>query len=319
VIRIRPFRNTDPPHLVQIWNSQPPQRGLVAPVSVRMFEELVFCKPYFDRLGLLVAVNDDGRLVGLVHAGFGASDDGATLATDAGVTAMLLVAADQRFEEVAVPLLQASEQYLRSRGSQLLYAGGIAPLNPFYLGLYGGSEMPGILESDARALAFFRSQGYEPADRVIVLQRELAGFRPLVDRVQMQIRRNYQIEAVLDPPARTWWEACTLGHTERTRFQLNARDRAPAAWVTYWHIEPLASSWGVHAVGVLELGTAPEQRRKGLATFLLGESLKQLQSHGATRVEAQTMERNTPALGLYQKLGFRPIDGGIVLRKSQRT
>ena len=30
----------------------------------------------------------------------------------------------------------------------VLYAGGINPLNSFYLGLYGGSEIPGVLQSD---------------------------------------------------------------------------------------------------------------------------------------------------------------------------
>jgi ribosomal protein S18 acetylase RimI-like enzyme len=133
----------------------------------------------------------------------------------------------------------------------------------------------------------------------------------------MQVRRGYRIEAVLDPPARSWWEACTLGHADRTRFHLYPRGgNEPVASVTYWHIEPLASSWGVHAVGVLDLEVAPAARRQGLATFLLGESLRQLQSHGVTVVEAQTMAANEAALGLYRRLGFQPVDQGIVLRKT---
>lgn len=285
-------------------------------MSARTLEEFVFAKPYFDRLGLNVAVNDEGRLVGFSHAGFGPSEDFRTLSTEMGVVCLLLVTPDQPFDEIAGPLLDASETYLRERGAKVLYAGGVYPLNPFYLGLYGGSELPGVLESDARTLAFYRRRGYQEADRVAVLQRDLAGFRPLVDRTQMQVRRSYQIEAVLDPPVRSWWEACTFGHTDRTRFNLLSRGGgAPAATVTYWHIEPLASSWGAHAVGVLDLEVAEPHRRRGLAAFLLGESLRQLQSHGVTLVEAQTMDRNTPAIGLYQKLGFRQVDAGVVLRK----
>jgi GNAT superfamily N-acetyltransferase len=233
-----------------------------------------------------------------------------------GVVSLLLVAPDQPFDHAAEPLLRASEEYLRGRGAKLLYAGGVFPLNPFYLGLYGGSELPGILKSDARLLDFYRGHRYAVIDQVLVLQRELPGFRPIVDRAQAQIRRAYQLEAVLDPPARSWWEACTLGQADLTRFHLYSREGgAPAATITYWHIEPLASSWGAHAVGVLDLETAPALRRQGLATFLLGESLRQLQSHGATLAEAQTMERNSAATGLYQKLGFRAVDQGLVLRK----
>ncbi len=285
-------------------------------MTVRLFEDHVLSKSYFDRFGLSVAVNDEDRVVGFAHAGFGASDDLTTLSRESGVVSLLLVAADQPYEAVAKPLLDASEAYLRSQGAKLLYAGGVFPLNPFYLGIYGGSELPGILETDARVLEFYRSHGYDAVDHVAIFQRDLAGFRPPVDRAQMQIRRSYQVEAVLDPTPCAWWEACTLGHADRTRFHLNSRSRTtPAASLTYWHIEPLASSWSVHAVGVLDLVTAPELRRQGLATFLLGESLRQLQSHGATLVEAQTMEHNTAALGLYRKLGFQLIDRGVVLRK----
>ncbi|MBW3599289.1 MAG: GNAT family N-acetyltransferase [Planctomycetes bacterium] len=317
MIRVRPFRNTDPPLLADLWRSQSPQRRLVQPMSARLLESHVFSKPYFDRLGLLVAEGDEGRVIGFAHAGFGPSEDLSTLSTEMGVVCLLLVAPDQSFGDIAGPLLDAAEDYLSSQGSKVIYAGGVYPLNPFYLGLYGGSELPGVLESDERSLSFYRGRGYQPADRVVVMQRELAGFRPLVDRTQMQIRRSYQIEATLDPPSSSWWEACTLGHAERTRFHLLPRaGDAPAASATFWHIEPLASSWGVHAVGVLDLEVAAEHRRRGLATFLMGESLRQLQSHGATLVEAQTMERNAPAVGLYQKLGFEQVDAGVVLRKS---
>jgi len=317
VIRVRPFRNTDPPYLVEVWRSQPPLRGLAQPISVRHLEELVFSKPYFDREGLLVAESDEGTIVGFVHAGFGATDDLSSLSTEMGAICLLLVADGQPYEAVAAPLMHAAESYLRRRGAKLLYAGGVFPLNPFYLGLYGGSEMPGVLESDGRLLEFFQHHEYEPISSISVLQRSLTGFRPLVDRGQMQIRRSYQIEAVLDPPAQNWWEACTFGHTDRTRFDLYPRgSRERAATVTFWHIEPLASSWGVHAVGMINLETAPALRRKGLATFLVGESLRQLQTHGVTLVEAQTLEQNIAAQGLYRKLGFEAVDRGIVLRKA---
>jgi hypothetical protein len=59
VIRYRPFRNTDPPHLAEVWRAQPPLRALMQPMSVAILDRLILSKPYFDRQGLIVAVEDE--------------------------------------------------------------------------------------------------------------------------------------------------------------------------------------------------------------------------------------------------------------------
>lgn len=315
MIRYRSFINSDPPAIAEIWRSQPPVRGLVQPMSASMLERLVFWKPFFDRNGLIVACEDE-RVVGFVHAGFGPSDDQASLSTDLGVTCMLMTHPHAERETIAAELLRRSEEYLRGHGARVLYGGGIRPLDPYYLGLYGGSELPGILASDGLGQEVFRSGGYREIDRCIVLQRQLAGFRPLVDRRQMQVRRRYNVEAVFDPPSASWWEACTVGQTERTRFELVSRTGGPSTGhATFWNMEPLAGSWGVHATGLSELEIDEPARRQGLATFLVGEALRQINSHGATVVEVQAMQHNTAALGLYAKLGFQEADQGVVFRK----
>ena len=56
-------------------------------------------------------------------------------------------------------------------------------------------------------------------------------------------------------------------------------------------------------------------RRSGLATFLLTEAFARLRNRGIVLVEAQTMQNNTPALALYNKLGFTKVDEGVVYRK----
>ena len=60
---------------------------------------------------------------------------------------MIIVAPEEQDGPLGEQLLAASEDYLRQRGAKLLYAGCVKPLNPFYRGLYGGSEMPGTLVS----------------------------------------------------------------------------------------------------------------------------------------------------------------------------
>lgn len=315
MISYRTFHNSDTPQLAEIWRSQPPERGLMQPMSADLFEQFVLAKPYFDNQGLIVAI-DDGRPVGFVHAAFGPCEAEKGLSHAFGVTCLVLVRQDYQRRGIGAQLLARSEAYLRSQGAQVLYAGGIAPLNGFYLGLYGGSELPGVLDSDSEAQRLFLSQGYREIDRTHVLHRELTGFRPLVNREQMQIRRRAAIQAICDPAPHTWWEACAWSLLARTRFELSLRD-APgtAASATFWSIQPLAKSWGVNAAGLVELEVAEQHRRQGIATFLLGEAFRQLQAQGVSLIEAQTMQSNTAAHKLYDKLGFKLVDQGAVYRK----
>lgn len=315
MIRFRPFRNSDPPAIAEIWHSHPPLRGLAPYVSPALLEQHVFSKPYFDREGFLLAVDDD-RLIGFVHAGFGALDDGADLTYAAGVICLLMVMPRDDRQSVARQLLAEGERYLVGCGASTLYGGGFAPLDPFYLGLYGGSELPGVLASDAFAVERFRDAGYREAGRRLVLQRELVNFRPVVSRRQMQIRRNYKIETLLDPRPATWWEACTFGQKDRTRFELSPRGGGPACGsVTFWNMEQFSAGWGVHAAGMIQLQIDAEQQRQGLGSFLVGEALRQLNAQGVTLIEAQAMQDNVSALCLLQQLGFRQVDHGLVLRK----
>lgn len=315
LIRYRPFRNTDPPQLAEIWRMQPPLRGLMQPMSVAVFDRLVLSKPYFDRLGLIVATDDD-RPVGFVHAGFGPTMDQSDISTERGVTCMLLVAPHPQHAAIADELLTQSEDYLVRRGAKTLYGGCIEPINPYYLGLYGGSEMPGVLATHADLLELFLKHGYREAERTVIMHRQTAGFRPLIDRHQMLVRKKYRVDTTPDPPAANWWEACTIGQTERIRFELLPKEGgAPVAVATFWDIEPLASSWGVRAMGLMRMATSDSLRRQGLGTFLLGESVRQLQSQGIAQIELQCMQHNTAAVKMYGKHGFTEVDQGVVLVK----
>lgn len=315
MLAYRTFRNTDPPELTAIWRSRRGQRGLTEAVSPDLFEQLIFAKLYFDYGGLIVA-REDGRPVGFAHAAFGSNDRGDDLSTELGVTCMVLVRPDCAESEVAAGLLERCERYLRGRGAKVLYGGGIRPLNPFYLGLYGGSELPGVLDSDLVAREVYGSHGYREIDRTLALRRRLSGFQAVIDRRQMQIRRQMIVEVTADPRPKTWWEACTLGDFDLTRFELIPRGGGTAvAWATFRSMEPTGVSGIGRATGLVELGVDESIRRRGLAVFLLSEAFRQFVSHGILLVEARVMQQNAAALGMYQKLGFNQVGYGSVFRK----
>ncbi len=317
MIRYRPFLNSDPPLISEIWRSNPPQRGMVQSVSPAQLEQFIFSKPYFDRHGLILAFEGE-HPVGFVHAGFGPSDDRSALNTELGTTCMLMVNARDDLAAIAGELLNHAEQYLIDRGAREVYAGASTSGAPFYLGLYGGSQLSGVLASDTASLEAYAAAGYEESERQIVFQRSLIGFRPLVDRTQMKLRRRFQVEEYLDPPAEDWWEACTFGSTNRVRFWLDQRGsgRISCGQAALWDVEPLASNWGVRAAGVVELKIDESERRQGLGTFLLGESLRQMQSNGAVLAEAHVPSTNAAGLALFNKLGFEQTDESVVMRKS---
>ncbi|HVA51141.1 MAG TPA: GNAT family N-acetyltransferase [Pirellulales bacterium] len=315
MIRYRAFRNSDPPALAEIWRSQPAEHGRVRPMSAALFEQFVLSKPYFDNAGLIVAV-DDQLPVGFAHAAFGPNACGDRLARQMGSTCLVMVRTDYQGRGIGGELLSRSESYLRQRGAEVMYGGGIAPLNGFYLGLYGGSELPGVLDSDAGEQHLFESHGYREIDRVYVLERALAGFRPPIDRQQLQIRRRSTIEAMFDPPPHSWWEACAWSGLDQTLYELTSRDACRVvARATAWSIEPLSSSWGVRATGVTALEVEEASRRQGIATYLMSDIMRQLASQGTSLVQVQTMQANVPAQKLYEKLGFRLVNQGAVYRK----
>lgn len=314
-LRYHTFQNTDPPVLANIWRSRSGQRGFLQPVSADLFEQYVMAKPYFDYKGLFVARQDD-RPAGFAHAAFGSNESGDKLSYELGVTCVVVVRPDCAEAETASGLLERCEQYLRSRGARVLYGGAIRPLNPFYLGLYGGSELPGVLDSDLVARELYRSHNYKEVDRTIILHGDLRTFLAPIDRRQQQIRRKMLVQVTADPPTRNWWEACTIGDFDLTRFELVPRGGGPPlAHATVRNMEATSMSGPARMAGLIELGAERSHRRRGLATFLLTEVFRQLIRQGFTFIEAQTMQHNVAGVGLYRKLGFREVDQGIVFRK----
>ena len=320
MLRYRTFRNTDPPILTELWRSRAGQYGLAEQVSADLFEQFVFAKLYFDYDGLVIAEDDDrpvgDRPVGFAHAGFGPDESQQGVSTELGVTSVVLVRPGRAEQEVAAGLLQRSEEYLRRRGAKVLYGGGIRPLGPFYLGLYGGSELPGVLHDDAVARQLYRASDYREIDRTRILHRELTGFQAVIDRNQMQIRRRMIVEVTADLPSRTWWEACILGEFELTRFELLPRGRStPVATAIFRGMETAGSFGVARMAGLIDLHVDESFRRRGLAVFLISEAFRQFVRQGVMLVETQTMEHNTAAIGLYEKLGFQQVGQGSVFRK----
>lgn len=315
MITFRPFQNTDPPQIVEVWRSQAPLRGQVHSVPLDVLERHVFSKAFFDREGFIVAV-EDNRIVGFVHASFAPNESLAELDRNLGVVAQLKVVPHQEQDQIAQQLLVLAEAYLRSHGSKKIIAYGTHPSTPFYLGFYGGSRLSGILASDEQGQRWFSAAGYSRGPQSFIMQTRLSNFRPCVNRQQMVLRRSSVVVASYDPLPKSWWEACIWGHSERILFV--AQDKSTGRTqgkVMFWDMEPLATSWGVRVVGMNDLTVESNYLRQGVATFMIGESLRQLASHGVSIAECQISDSHPELHGLLMKLGFEKVDSQILLEK----
>lgn len=314
MIEFRRFRNDDPPRLADVWRSADLGPAAMQPMTSAVLEAGVFSKPYFDRAGLIVALDGD-RAVGFAHAAFGPKPDQSGIDTSVGST--LLVVAVPHAAQAAIEdgLLARCEDYLRHRGATTLWGGGSAALRSFYLGLYGGSDLPGILDSSPAMQDVFRRAGYHVADRIAILRRPLAGYRPPVNRLQLAIRRNTVLRVIDEPSRRTWWEAATTTGLALRRYELrNAAEEVLGA-ASVWDMQPLAAAWGVVAAGLLHVGIEGPRRRQGLAQYLVAEALHDLAQEGVGLVETHAVESNTAAMKLFEKLGFAAAEHGTLFKK----
>jgi ribosomal protein S18 acetylase RimI-like enzyme len=317
VVQYRCFRNTDPPALAEVWNEAFVGRGAVRLRHSSPLEHHVFAKPYFDPAGLILA-EDNGTTVGFVHAGFGANETETALSPTTGVICILGVRPSHRRQGIGSELLRRAEDYLRARGATTLYAGPTRRLDPFYLGLYGGSEMPGFLASDPMAQPFFERHTYQVQQTTLVFQRRLE--RPLsVADARFAVHRvHYDLRITPRKTVGTWWQEATLGLLEPFDFRLEDKQSGQVvAQTSVWEMVDFSWRWSQPSVGLTELVVRPEMRRRGLAKFLLAQILRYLQDQFFGIVEIQAPDRDEPALKLLRSLGFEQVDTGRSFRRSE--
>ena len=274
MIEFRTFLNTDPPAIVDIWQKQKPIRCLAQVVSRKVLDHMVFAKPYFDADGLILAFEDE-QPVGFIHLGFCPSDDMSCVDTSIGILSQIRIVESANQDQVADGLWEHAKNYLRSKGSNICYAHARFPNSPFYVGLYGGSRIPGVPAEDFDTLRWLHRFGFETGKQIYVKQLNLAGFRPPVSRAQMTVRRQYKVAAIVDPLLPSWWECCTFGWAEIFGFRIMKKTHDQIfGSVMFWEIQPLSKQWGRQTMGLVDLQIDPEHQNEGLATHLIGESLR---------------------------------------------
>jgi ribosomal protein S18 acetylase RimI-like enzyme len=321
VIRYRPFRNTDPPALVEVWNEAATGRGAFPLRSPGMFERWVFSKPYFDAEALIVAeeVPDDGgppKLLGFTLAGFGPNAEQTELDPKLGIVCTVVTRASDRRHGVGRELLRRAETFLTARGATDLRVGSQWPNNPYLFGIYGGSNSPGLLASEPDGEPFLTAADYTRAEAVLVFQRKLDRPLDVADSRFNFLRKRYDVQLLKAAVIATWWEECVWGGLEPAEFRLvDKLTGLPAARATAWELEGFGWKWNSPSAGIIDVQVRPDLRRQGLAKFLVTHILRFLQDQFFGIGELQVPAADPAAVGMCQAVGFEQVDVGYVYRK----
>lgn len=315
MIEYRTFHNADPPHLIKLWHQSRLGRGAAYGFSFDALEAAVLSQPYFDPAGLILATQD-GAVVGFAHAGFGVNKGRTALDQQSGVVCAVVVHPDFRRQGIGRELVSRAEAYLKAAGATTIDAGQADPRDPFYVGLYGGSEAAGFLESDPDAAPFCAALGYQPVERHLIFQRDNSQQNFPISFRLMTIRRKTELGVTIRPRRMTWWWLTRYGRLDSIRFLLVPKSGGKAmAGITVCGLDCYLAKWNERAVGLTDLYLPQAERRKGYGQALVVEVCRKLHEEMITRIEAHAPEADAPTIGLLQSAGFEQFDAGVVYRK----
>lgn len=316
VVEYRHFRNVDPPQLVRLWHASELGRGAAAAFTTDAFEHLVFCQPYFDHHGLVVALHHD-EIVGAIHVGFGCLPDESALSKEIAVICLVMVHPEFRRQGIGRELVRRAEQYARASGAAMLQAGGSRHLDPFYHGLYGGSQVSGFLESDAAAKPFFESLGFQIHQRFYVYHRDLTQMADPFHLRLINIRRKTEIAVVDQPTNPSWWWFTRYGRLDLLQFQLTPKAGGdPVVEVTVVGLDWYMPRWNVRSVGLVDMYVPEPNRRMGYGQALLIDLCKRLVRENIVLAEAHVEADNDATIPLLESLGFTLNDKGNTFRRA---
>lgn len=317
MFQIRPFQNTDVAGIVSVWNSLLQIPNVACPLSASEFEILVLSKPYFEAEDLLVGVDQDsGAILGFAHCGFGPENPEKfcqKLDRSMGTIAMLCCQPDTELENA---LIQSAVLHLRQKGSKVIYAGGRYPLNPFYWGIYGGSEYSGFLADHPGIHQALTRNHFQESARNVLFEYNLAKNEPRHVKNAI-LKRESRLRILEEENPQCLWTtlAVELFHPLVVElFDRHEKERLGSA--TLWPMSIYGREQDKSLIGMIDVWIDQTQRRRGFGRLLITETVKCAMELSYDKLCVQTDASNLPAINLYQALGFTATDSTVFYRLS---
>ncbi len=323
MIRLEPYHPHRAAGLLNFWNAAFAGQRNFRPLTAPEWQQRVVAAPAFDSRGLILAVADDGQVVGGIHALRPAPAEGVYQLYDPRHhIAWLMVAEGWRGQGIGRRLLQAAESWLYycpvhfATETTPLYGSVEGPRPP----LFGSSQRMGLsLRTDRQMIGWLARRGYavvEPGD--VSLARKLDGSflppaEPDWDTLGVQPAGISYRQPWTGPgydEQRLW--ADNLGHQYAGVVLADAAGVAVAR-VVWISLSALAGS----TASIIRLDVAQAWRGRGLGGYLLDRTLAEMAAAGHARVEVQThVTKHQRAYEIYIRRGFRLEDAWASLVKT---
>lgn len=316
-LTIRTFRNTDVNEICRVWNEHHAELGPECSINPLRLELCCLAKPYFCESEFFVAEREDA-IVGWVHvARTGQENLGDIDQDSAAVAAICVTPAAEDEDDIAAILLTFVDEQLAERNVSSYAFRPMLPHSSFYLGSGVAGSMIGISAAETRICRWLTAAGYHATVPTNAWELDLAAFQPPMNRVQMQIRRSAQVNREVDEPMLPWWQACVLGHTEPTAFQLTHRtEKRVLNEVLFWTVAPELQSSPESAVWLWPpKATEDVEEDADQLVFLIAESLRQFQEERLDVVRTVSAASDTSRNALLRRLGFSTSESGVVFEK----
>lgn len=327
-MKVRSFRNTDLEKVCDVWRQHFAAEGVDAGHGMEpiWLESFTLAKPNFRNDQFLIAESEAGEVVGLLH--YSPQSDALGLELDPTSIAIeaLCVLPSSEEEAVARALLDSCFGHSQS-ATQFVVRPRILEAS-HYMGVGPSNGLVGVTPQETRASNWLSHAGFQIGEPNVLWELELGWFQPPVDRAIIQTRRATQVIRNEDEPELNWFQACCLGHTELTEFQLIGRQRilnetAVRARLLFWQ---LPTELAQHAELIawlcpLEINASdseqfPYSSAEEEWLHLFSESARQLQSEGFDSIRVVTGSNEDSAVTLLHRLGFSPCGTGASFSRS---
>lgn len=337
--------------LIRFWNAAFANRRNFRPLSVKEWSERVVVSPAFDPKGLVLAVAEDGQVVGGVHAMRPAPQEGVyRLYHERHHIAWLMVAEGWRNQGIGTRLLRAAENWLYycpvhfATETTPLYGSVEGPRPP----LFGSSQRMGVsLRTDRPLIDWLARRGYavvQPGD--VSLARDLSTAPPEPPEEPDWAALKLEPRAISQSQPWTgagfdelrlwgdnggWPYAGTVLVDEHNVVvgrvvwypMAEQGDHGPSGRLrTRMALTSHEHGWGASSVSapaaaIARLDVDAAWQSRGLGSYLLDRALHEMGQAGFGRVEVQTHVTKHPrAYEMYRRRGFTLEDAWASLVKT---
>jgi len=313
---LRRFRGDDLRGLAKAWNDCFCSAPNFVAVGEEDLKRRVLDQPGFDQRGVLVA-GERGRVAGFVHFGPRLDWDGNSRwgprSHDEGHIYALVAPETDR--SLIAELLGVAEQRLDAEGARriLLAPSWVYGVQPFYNGIAGGYEMPGLNATRAGVIELAQASGFSIAAEYGTPEIDLSGPEPL--------KRLAQVAAELRAQASAWGLQLQARVIEeryfptRTLIELG-RGSEVVATAAYGLWPEYLRHYRRRLYGLTSVRVAAQWRGKGLGKLIMVEAMEAARRDGAEGVHLHVWRGNEVAWTLYHRaLGFTAGHTWVTLEK----